>query len=255
MELSHHQRQMAFPHDLSVQCSDKIMMQINRPDNFQQTIELSVEDFSRGQHTDVTLVTEDGVQVKVHGFLLSAASPFLRSVLSSTFSPSLEYVVVVPGVRSSVLSCLAQLLYGATVVTCRDSLTQLTSLVDLLGISLSLVSQPAMLAETSEPTEPTEPTDQAEETEEMEEVEDGSVAMLKYDDKNTISTSVPGTEETVETVGELPLCCYHCNLPFSSFDALNSHICQSASTGRPRVMLGSFVILGHLFKHFGSLKF
>ena len=36
-------------------------------------------------------------QVKVHGFLLSAASPFLREVLSSTFSPSLEYTILLPG--------------------------------------------------------------------------------------------------------------------------------------------------------------
>jgi len=222
-------RQFAFPHDLSVQCSDKILMQINRPDNFQQTIDLSVEDLSLGRHTDVTLVPEDGGKVKVHGFLLSAASPFLRSVLCSTFSPSLEYVVVLPGVRSTVLSCLAQLLYGATVVTCQDSLAQLTGLVDQLGISLSLVSQPAVLTDQTEQREEMEETEETEETEEM---EDSSVAMLKYDDKNNIPSSVPGTEETVETVGELPLCCYHCSLPFSSFDSLNAHICQSAATGR-----------------------
>ena len=216
------QRQLTYPRDLSVQYSDKILMRINRPHNFQQTIDLSFEDFSRGRHTDVTFIPDDGAQVKVHGFLLSAASPFLRDVLSNTFSPSLEYVLMVPGVKPEVVSCLAQLLYGATVVTCKKSLDQLSDLLNLLGVQLSLVSQPAVLTEQEQ-----------EQTEEMEEDEDdSSVAMLKYDDKNTIPTSVPGTEETVETVGELPLCCYHCSLPFSSFETLNSHICTQASTGR-----------------------
>ena len=225
MEMSN-PRPLTFPSDLSVQYSDKIQIQINRPDNFQQTIDLSFDDFSRGRYTDVTLVPDDGGEVKVHGFLLSAASPFLREVLSSTFSPSLEYVLLLPGVRSEVISCLAQLLYGATVVTCQDSLDQVSGLVEQLGIQLSLVSQPAVLTEQEE-----EGMEQEQE-QELDKEEDSSVAMLKYDDKNCIPTSVPGTEETVETVGVLPLCCYHCSLPFSSFESLNSHICTKATTGR-----------------------
>ena len=93
-------------------------MHINRPTNFQQLMELSISDLARlDTLTDVTLVPGSGekvrngelsqynliiisllpLQVKVHGFLLSAASPFLREVLSSTFSPSLEYTILLPG--------------------------------------------------------------------------------------------------------------------------------------------------------------
>ena len=230
-------RPLRFPHDLSVACSDKILMTINRPTNFQQTMELSLADFSRGgQQTDVSLVGDDGDLVKVHGFLLSAASPFLREVLSATFSPNLEYVVMLPGVSGSVISCLAQLLYGLTVVASAESLEEVSGLVEELGIRLDLASQPALLTEPMESQQPElEMAEEAGGEREVEEEGESCVAMLKYDDKNNIPTSEPGTEMTVETVGEvgeLPLCCYHCSLPFSSFDSLNSHICTKAGTGR-----------------------
>ena len=223
-------RPFGFPHDLSVACSDKILMTINRPTNFQQTIELSLADFSRGgQQTDVSLVGEDGDQVKVHGFLLSAASPFLREVLSSTFSPSLEYVVMIPGVSGPVLSCLAQLLYGLTVVASAESLEQVSGLVELLGIRLDLATQPAVISEHLGQEGELEEAGAGGGEEEAGTEQD---QMLKYDDKNNIPNTEPGTEMTVETVGELPLCCYHCSLPFSTFDSLNSHICTKAGTGR-----------------------
>ena len=140
-------------------------MHINRPTNFQQLMELSISDLARLDTglTDVTLVPDSGekvrtlvssvlvikhnltlCQVKVHGFLLSAASPFLRDVLSSTFSPNLEYTILLPGecsdiicdiindvyndytgIHGSVVSCLTQMLYGASVLSCRDTLVQL----------------------------------------------------------------------------------------------------------------------------------
>ena len=49
-----------------VHCSDKILMTINRPDNFQQTIDLSFEHFSLGRHTDVSLVADGGEKVDVN---------------------------------------------------------------------------------------------------------------------------------------------------------------------------------------------
>ena len=85
-----------------------------RPSNFQQTLEHSFDDLNQGLYTDVTLVPEDGegvkkkfpwlyrnfsralrsnFQVKIHGLLLSAASPFLSNIFSTTFSPNLEHTV------------------------------------------------------------------------------------------------------------------------------------------------------------------
>ena len=53
------------------------------------------------------------------------------------------------GISSSVVSFLCQLLYGASVLTCRDTLGQLYRLVDVLGIQLSLVTEAA--ASTADP--------------------------------------------------------------------------------------------------------
>ena len=72
---------------------------VGRPANFQQTLDLSFAHFTRGQLTDVCLVPEQGEGVRVHGFILSAASPFLREVLANTFSPNLEYTILLPGGR------------------------------------------------------------------------------------------------------------------------------------------------------------
>ena len=47
---------------------------VGRPTNFQQTLDLSFAHFTRGQLTDVCLVPEQGEGVRVHGFMLSAAS-------------------------------------------------------------------------------------------------------------------------------------------------------------------------------------
>ena len=70
---------------------------VGRPANFQQTLDLSFAHFTQGQLTDVCLVPEQGAGVRVHGFMLSAASPFLREVLANTFSPNLEYTILLPG--------------------------------------------------------------------------------------------------------------------------------------------------------------
>jgi len=63
-------------------------------------------------------------------------------------------------------------------------------------------------------------------------VEANSIKMLKIDDKNNIPSASPVAEETVGTGDEsatdgasLPLCCWHCSLPFPSFPSLSSHQC------------------------------
>eukprot|EP00092_Neocalanus_flemingeri_P025653 GFUD01027814.1.p1 GENE.GFUD01027814.1~~GFUD01027814.1.p1 ORF type:complete len:540 (-),score=152.12 GFUD01027814.1:589-2208(-) len=256
-------RQFSLPQHLAAQCSDKILMHINRPSNFQQTIDLSFEDFSSGFYTDVTLVPDDGEKIKMHGFLLSAASPFLCDVFSNTFSPNLEYCILLPGVSSSVVSCLAQLLYGATVITCRETLVQLYRLVDILGIQLSLVTTNQEVEETVEAdvrkvVEEEEEIDNNEPEEDSLasyknsksdkdiagdhdnhkiKVETNSVKMLKIDDKNNIPSASPVAEETVGAGEEaaadgssLPLCCWHCSLPFPSFPSLSSHQCCTSTT-------------------------
>lgn len=248
-------RQFSLPQHLVAQCSDKILMHINRPSNFQQTIDLSFEDFSHGLYTDVSLITDDGVKTKIHGFLLSAASPFLSGVFNDTFSPNLEYTILLPDISSSVVSCLAQLLYGATVITCRDTLVQLYRLVDILAIQLSLVttSQEVNEAdldvnvdkvreENSENLDLEDPLSE-ERTPEIsvdnqqcsnDKVEESSVKMLKIDDKNNIPSAFPVAEETVGSAeadgSSLPLCCWHCSLPFPSFPSLSSHQCCTSTS-------------------------
>jgi len=252
-------RQFSLPQHLAAQCSDKILMHINRPSNFQQTIDLSFEDFSQGLYTDVTLATDDGVKTKIHGFLLSAASPFLCDVFNNTFSPNLEYCILLPEVSSSVVSCLAQLLYGATVITCRETLVQLYRLVDILAIQLSLVTTIQEEVEETDqdvskaievdngvdPPEEVSVPDKEKSADEIidlqdvegnhtiniqkDKVEPNPVKMLKIDDKNNIPSASPVAEETVGPTdadgSSLPLCCWHCSLPFPSFPSLSSHQC------------------------------
>jgi len=225
METPPRDNPFTFPQHLAVHCSDKILMHINRPTNFQQLMELSISDLSRlDTLTDVTLVPGTGEKVKVHGFLLSAASPFLREVLSSTFSPSLEYTILLPGVSGSVVSSLTQMLYGASVLSCRDTLPQLYRLVDILGIHMELVTD--SVTETPPSLRPAPAPEEDLETI-IAPVEGDKV--VKFDDKD--SPSIPAAEETV---GEeaLPLCCYHCSQPFQSFDSLSSHICTKAGAGK-----------------------
>ena len=56
---------------------------------------------------------------------------------------------------------------------------------------------------------------------------------------NSIGENEKNYPEDPETVGvetvadnELPLCCYHCCQPFSSFESLSSHICTKAVSGK-----------------------
>ena len=94
-------------------------------------------------HGLVTVLITETVSMKVHGFILSTASPFIRDVLANTFSPNLEYSLLLPEMSSTVVSCLSQLLYGVTVVTSRDTLVQLYRLVDILGIQMTLITEAA----------------------------------------------------------------------------------------------------------------
>ena len=94
-------------------------------------------------HGLVTVLITETVSMKVHGFIHSAASPFIRDVLANTFSLNLEYSLLLPGMSSTVVSCLSQLLYGVTVVTSRDTLVQLYRLVDILGIQMTLITEAA----------------------------------------------------------------------------------------------------------------
>lgn len=230
-------------HHLGALCSDKVLMHINRPSNFQQTLELSLQDLSLGLYTDVTLVPEDGTDIKIHGFLLSAASPFLSDLFSKTFSPNLEHRVLLPGVSSESVAALCQLLYGSTVLVSRDNLVQLYRLIDILAIQLSLALQetiePSSEALLPEEESLTSPTNLKEEEEDKRE----PVRMLKIDDKNNISDSTyPVAEEEVNTSGnndfvedpKMPVCCWHCSKDFSSFPRLSEHVktCHQGH-GRP----------------------
>ena len=84
---------------------------------------------------------DDGDGVKIHGLLLSAASPFLSNIFNTTFSPNLEHTLLLPGVAAHTVASLCQLLYGATVLISREDLVQLYRLVDILAIQLSLALQ------------------------------------------------------------------------------------------------------------------
>ena len=142
------------------------------------------------------------------------------------------------------MSCLCQLLYGASVLNCRDTLVQLYRLVDVLGIQLSLVTEAA--ASTADPAAaattpavedcpavpevkvfPPAAGNGPEAAEDMETI----IAEVESGRTPSVPPSLPVAEETVGGE-ELPLCCYHCSQPFQSFEALSSHICTKAGRGK-----------------------
>ena len=145
------------------------------------------------------------------------------------------------GISSSVVSCLCQLLYGASVLSCRDTLVQLYRLVDVLGIQLSLVTEAA--ASTADPAAAaiTPAVEVCPDVAEINEVfppaarevaEDMETIIAEVDSGSGRTPSVSPLPE--ETVGgeELPLCCYHCSQPFQSYEDLSSHICTMAGRGK-----------------------
>jgi len=226
------------PVHLEAQCSDKILMHINRPSNFQQTIELSLQDLDCGNFTDISLFCDSGKPLKMHGLLLSAASSFLGHIFNSTFSPNLEHTVLLPDVEEEALTSLCQLLYGNSIILQRSKLNDLYSLLDLLCIQLSLsISQ-----------EVDDPGDYAlyhDET--VDENEDAKI--LNIDVKNDIPDSAYSVaEETVNTSSEvcergddsekeLPICCWHCNQELLNFSQLSEHVklVHGGSQGRVSV--------------------
>ena len=151
------------------------------------------------------------------------------------------------GISSSVVSSLCQLLYGASVQSCRDTLGQLHRLVDVLGIQLSLVTEAA--ASTADPAEhepgpasaaagdylavpevkvfPPAAGDGPAAAEDMETI----IAEVESGRTPSVPPSLPVAEETVGGE-ELPLCCYHCSQPFQTLEALSSHICTKAGRGK-----------------------
>ena len=144
------------------------------------------------------------------------------------------------GISSSVVSFLCQLLYGASVLSCRDTLGQLYRLVDVLGIQLSLVTEAA--ANTADPAEAviTPAVEVCPDVAEINEVfapaaregaEDTQTIIAKVDSSRTPSVSPSLPEETVGGE-ELPLCCYNCSQPFQSYEDLSSHICTMAGRGK-----------------------
>ena len=75
---------------------------------------------SDGNFTDVTLVTEDNKQIKVHKVILSACSPFFKHVLSTNVHP--HPLMYLKGVDSQSLTCLLQYMYLGRVKVQVDSL-------------------------------------------------------------------------------------------------------------------------------------
>ena len=144
------------------------------------------------------------------------------------------------GISSSVVSFLCQLLYGASVLSCRDTLGQLYRLVDVLGIQPSLVTEAA--ANTADPAEAviTPAVEVCPDVAEINEVfapaaregaEDTQTIIAKVDSSRTPSVSPSLPEETVGGE-ELPMCCYNCSQPFQSYEDLSSHICTMAGRGK-----------------------
>ena len=78
--------------------------------------------FSDKHFTDVTLVSEDGKQVKAHKVVLSSCSPFFNKVLLLT--PHQQPIIFLKGIKHSELLAIVQFIYLGQTDLAQDDLNQ-----------------------------------------------------------------------------------------------------------------------------------
>ena len=91
-----------------------------------------------GQWCDTVIVTDDG-RLSAHSVVLAAASPVFKAALRVTDRPR-EHVVVLPGIKSSLMKTILQFVYTGEIVPLpKDTATFLSLLLDLQLVRLELV--------------------------------------------------------------------------------------------------------------------
>ena len=85
-----------------------------------------------GYLCDTVIVTDDG-RLLAHSLVLAAASPMFKAALKVTDRPR-EHIIVIPGVKSSAMKTVLQLMYADEIVPMPKDMTDVTSLMSELQL-------------------------------------------------------------------------------------------------------------------------
>ena len=86
-----------------------------------------------GYLCDTVIVTDDG-RLLAHSLVLAAASPMFKAALKVTDRPT-EHIIVIPGVKSSVMKTVLQLMYADEIVPMPKDTTDVMSLMSELQLA------------------------------------------------------------------------------------------------------------------------
>ena len=102
--------------------------------NFSAKINFTLEELrSKAEFADVTLVCEDGQQIKAHKIILSSLSPFFFDILKSSLHP--HPLLFMMGVESKVLGAILDFLYKGESIISQDNLDNFLTLAKRLRLT------------------------------------------------------------------------------------------------------------------------
>jgi len=123
-------------------------------DNFETNFKEALQEMREGQHYfDVTLACEDK-QIEAHRLILSASSPFFKSILSR--NPQQHSILYLKGVAYSHLVSLLDFMYRGHVDVAQETLQEFLNVAD--DLKVQGLSDECEKGETRSPIIPNSPT-------------------------------------------------------------------------------------------------
>ena len=103
------------------------------PDDFQEKVNFTFKELRANMgFADVTLVCEDGQQIKAHKAVISTLCPFFSEMLKNDFHP--HAFIYMMGVRSAELGAVIDFLYKGESTVGQESLNNFLDLAKRLRV-------------------------------------------------------------------------------------------------------------------------
>ena len=118
--------------------SDKFCLKWN---DFQEHVSITFQQLRlANEFADVTLACENNEQIEVHKVILSAASPFFRTILTQNKHP--HPLIYMKGIKATDLAVIVDFIYNGEVNVYQDNLNYLLSIAE--DLKIKGLSGPAM---------------------------------------------------------------------------------------------------------------
>ena len=196
----------SLPHFLAGQSSDLQfrMLHITHPNKHQEYFEM----FRKLKHnevfTDVTFHTKGKRTLRIHRLVLASFSGLMKEVFENTFSPDLNYTIMLPDIEYSDVEALCHILYGVDVAVPRSRFNKIFVLAEMLGIPASKLKTPEdFLLDKDEPR---------------------LAAATASASMNLVQRPQQQESHQGQNDDLPPLCCWHCNRTFSQLEEFQSHL-------------------------------